>query len=55
MTDFFREVGARMANPIRDVALDGTNWTEEVYRLKGLDPDTAFDPVDATAVSKSKK
>jgi hypothetical protein len=45
MTKHFREVSARLANPIRDTALDGTNWTEEVCKLQGADVEKAMRPV----------
>jgi hypothetical protein len=44
MTVNFREVSARLDNPIKDVSNDGTNWTEEVCRLQGADSSVALAP-----------
>ena len=43
-TRLFREEGARLNKPVRDVAQDGTNWTEEVCKLQNADLDLAFKP-----------
>lgn len=40
----FSQVGAKSRNTVKDVSLRGENWTEELYKLRGLDPRIAFDP-----------
>jgi len=40
----FRHEGARLNKPVRDIAQDGTNWTEEVCRIQGCDPKKALAP-----------
>lgn len=42
----FREVSARLDKPVKDLANDGTNWTEEVCRLQGADIKTATSPAE---------
>lgn len=45
MTKHFREVSARLDKPVKDVANDGTNWTEEVCKLQGADARLALQPL----------
>lgn len=47
MTRHFREVSARLSNPVRDLSSDGANWTEEVCRLQGADVGKATSPIDS--------
>jgi len=42
----FREEGARLDKPIRDIANDGTNWTEEVCKLQAGDVSLALKPTE---------
>jgi hypothetical protein len=46
MTRNFREVGGRLDRPCRDVANDGTNWTEEVCKLQNSDAAVALAPLN---------
>ena len=45
-TKLFREEGARLNKPVRDVSQDGVNWTEEVCKAAGVDVDLAFKPTE---------
>jgi len=42
----FREEGARLDRPVRDLSNDGTNWTEEVCRLQAGDVPLALSPTE---------
>ena len=45
-TRLFREEGARVNDPHIDVDQFGTNWTEEVCKISGCDPEIALAPVN---------
>ena len=42
----FREVSARLDKPVKDLANDGTNWTEEVCKLQEVNIETALSPAE---------
>jgi hypothetical protein len=43
-TRLFREEGARLNKPARDLSNEGANWTEEVCKLQGADVGVAMTP-----------